>query len=188
MCLRDAQRFACSAKALCSPSSRQLPFADKEGPSPSRYRAPQTESALAIGFLSVLIYSTGPVMVQASTVSGTVFAVWRLWFGVVVFGLATLVVRRRPFIVDLKRFTPSAWPTTWRSLRWAVWGGAAFGGHQLLFFSALKATSVTDVLLVGTLQPIATALGALMLFGERPGLAFRAWTSVAMLILRKHSN
>jgi drug/metabolite transporter (DMT)-like permease len=47
-------------------------------------------------------------------------------------------------------------------------------------FTAIKATSVTDVSLVNTLAPIVTAAGALPLFGERPGAGFRLWTLVAM--------
>ncbi len=50
---------------------------------------------LTLVAMGVFLYSTGPVMVQASSVSGPVFSFWRLWFGVGIFGIATLIHTRR---------------------------------------------------------------------------------------------
>lgn len=116
----------------------------------------------------VFLYSTGPVMVQASSVSGPVFSFWRLWFGVGIFGVATLVHVRL-------RGMPTA-----HGWSWSAKAGVAFGIHQLLFMSAVKATSVVDVTLIGTLQPIVVGVLAVPMFGERPGIRFRAWSVVAM--------
>jgi len=46
-------------------------------------------------WLGVALYSTGPVFVQASSVSGPVFSFWRLWLGVPVLGVATLLLLRK---------------------------------------------------------------------------------------------
>lgn len=119
--------------------------------------------------LAVLLYSTGPVMAQATSVSGPVYSFWRLWFGVLVLGLATAVHGA----VSGRWPAPGAW-------RWSLGAGVAFGLHQLLMFSAIKATTVADVTLVGTLSPVVTALIALPFFRERPGLPFRLWSLVAM--------
>jgi drug/metabolite transporter (DMT)-like permease len=67
-----------------------------------------------------------------------------------------------------------------RAWRWSLWAGACFGAHQLLFFSAIKVTSVTDVSLMNVLSPVVVALVAVPLFGERPGAGFRGWSLVAM--------
>jgi len=119
--------------------------------------------------VGVVLYSVGPVFVQASGASGPVFSFWRLWFGVLVLGIATLahgaVTHRWP--------RPRAWG-------WAVGAGVAFGIHQLLLFTAIKATTVADVTLLSALGPLVTALLALPFFGERPGTAFRVWSAVAM--------
>lgn len=120
--------------------------------------------------LGVLLYSIGPVFVQASSVTGAVFSLWRLWFGVGVFALAYVVHRRLGGPAPPRR----AWS-------YALAAGAAFGGHQLLLFSAIKATSVADVTLVGALSPIVTGLMALPVFGERPGASFHGWSVVAMV-------
>jgi len=139
---------------------------------PSRGARIQTLASrypLVLVSAGVCLYSTGPVLVQASSVSGPVFSFWRLLLGVPVLGLATVVALRaggrRP---------------DRRALRWPLWAGAAFGLHQLLFMSAIKLTSVTDVSLMNTLAPLLVAAAAVPLFGERPGAGFRAWTLVAM--------
>lgn len=121
---------------------------------------------LAVG---VLLYSIGPVFVQASSVSGAVFSFWRLWFGVAAFGIATVVNAR----------VTGGWPSR-RAWRWALGAGVAFGLHQLLLSIAIKATTVADVTLVTTLSPVVTALLALPFFAERPGPRFRLWSLVAM--------
>jgi drug/metabolite transporter (DMT)-like permease len=57
----------------------------------------------------------------------------------------------------------------------------AFAIHQLMFMMALRLTSVVDVTLMNTLAPILVAVLAVRLFGERPGLAFRAWSGLAIV-------
>jgi drug/metabolite transporter (DMT)-like permease len=125
---------------------------------------------LVLVWVGVLLYSTGPVMVGASAASGPVLSFWRLWIGVVVMGAATAVHVR----VSGRRPDRVGWS-------WAARAGVAFGLHQLAFMSAIKATSVVDVTLMQVLAPVFVAVLAIPLFGERPGAAFRLWSSVAVL-------
>lgn len=134
-----------------------------------RIQSSASRHPLALVVFGVLLYSTGPVLLQASSVSGPVFSFWRLWFGVPVLGAAMLAQQGR-----------SGWPSR-AAWRWALWAGLAFGIHQLLFMTAIKVTSVTDVSLMNTLAPLVTAVGAAQMFGERPGARFRAWTVLAIL-------
>lgn len=120
--------------------------------------------------LGVVLYSTGPVFVQASSTTGPVFSFWRLWMGVAVLGLATCV----------QGAVTGRWPRR-DAWRWSIGAGAAFGIHQLMMFTAVKATSVADVTLIGALSPVVTALLALPFFLERPGWRFRTWSTVAMI-------
>lgn len=135
---------------------------------PTLHRLGRDHPLLPIG-IGVFLYSTGPVFVQASSMSGPVFSFWRLWFGVGVLGLVTLVDAHRQGRLP----SPSLW-------RWPVGAGIAFAGHQLLLFTAVKATSVADVTLVSALSPIVTALLAAPVFHERPGMPFRLWSLMAM--------
>ena len=119
--------------------------------------------------VGVLLFSTGPVLVQWSDVSGPVLSFWRLWIGVVALGAASVVHVR----VTARRPTRAGWTA-------AVRCGVAFGLHQLLFMVAIKATSVVDVTLMQVLAPMVVAVLAVPLFGERPGPAFRGWSLVAV--------
>ena len=125
---------------------------------------------IALIVLGVLVFSTGPVMVQLSTLSGPVLSFWRLWIGVLGTGVLTLVHVR----VSGRRPAAEGW-------RWAAIAGVAFGVHQLMFMTAIKATSVVDVTLMQVLAPIIVALIAVRLFDERPGAQFRVWSVVAVV-------
>ena len=117
----------------------------------------------------VIFYSVGPVLIGSGDASGPVMSFWRLWFGVPIFGLATLLGLRF-----------GAQRPTWQGWRWAMWAGLAFGAHQLLFFSALRAAGVTNVVLMNVLAPLVVAAAAVPLFGERTSLPFRGWSLLAM--------
>lgn len=126
-------------------------------------------SPVAVVVIGVVLFSTGPVMVGAASVSGPVFSFWRLWIGVATLAVATLVHGR---VVD-------RWPSRegWRR---ALVCGALFGTHQLAFMTALRLTSVVDVTLMNTLAPVVVAVLAVPMFGERPGPSFRLWSAVAI--------
>ena len=147
-----------------------MPPTHRPGVTARRVRTLGRDWPLAPIAVGVLLYSTGPVFVQASSVSGAVFSFWRLWMGVVVFGLAVLVQGARNGV----RIDPGAW-------RWPLLAGVAFGSHQLAMFTAVKLTTVADVTLIGTLSPVVTGLLAMPVFAERPGRRFRLWAVVAMV-------
>jgi drug/metabolite transporter (DMT)-like permease len=134
-----------------------------------RVRAAARRSPLTLVAVGVVLYATGPVMLQASQLSGPVFSFWRLWIGVAVLGGATAVQQVRG----------APWPTR-RAWRVAGWAGVAFGMHQLLFFTAIRMTTVVDVSLMNALAPIVTAVGARWMFGEQPGRRFWAWAALAI--------
>ena len=144
------------------PSSASTPGA--------RLAAAGERRPVALLWVGVLLFSLGPVLVGASSVSGPVLSFWRLWIGTAVMGAATLVHVR----VTGRRPDLPGWS-------WAGRAGVAFGLHQLAFMSAIKATSVVDVTLMQVLSPMFVAVLAIPLFGERPGAAFRLWSVVAVV-------
>jgi drug/metabolite transporter (DMT)-like permease len=137
---------------------------------PSELQALGRRKPIALVWLGVVLYSLGPVMVAASTVSGPVLSFYRLWIGAAAFGVLTVV----HVVVTGRRPTLHGWS-------WALRAGIAFGVHQLFFMSAIKLTSVVDVTLMSTLSPLVVGLLAVPMFGERPGLAFRLWSMLAIL-------
>jgi drug/metabolite transporter (DMT)-like permease len=126
-------------------------------------------SPVSVVVFGVVLFSTGPVMIAGAEVSGPVFSFWRLWIGVVLLGIATVVYCR----------SQRKWPT-FEGWKWAAIAGLAFGFHQLTFMTALRLTSVVDVTLMNTIAPILVGVLAVPMFGERPGARFRVWSVVAI--------
>src|SRR5439155_11202645 len=69
---------------------------------------------------------------------------------------------------------------TWPVLKSSAPAGVLFGLNVTLFLSALKATSVADVLVIGALQPALIQLVAGPLFGERVTRFEVSWTAVSV--------
>jgi drug/metabolite transporter (DMT)-like permease len=134
------------------------------------FRALARRSPVSVVVFGVVLFSTGPVMVAGADVSGPVFSFWRLWIGVVLLGIATVVYCR----------SQGAWPT-FDGWKWAAICGLAFGFHQLTFMTSLRLTSVVDVTLMNTIAPILVGVLAVPMFGERPGARFRLWSVVAIV-------
>jgi drug/metabolite transporter (DMT)-like permease len=127
-------------------------------------------SPVGVVAFGVAVSSTGPVMIAAADVlSGVAFSFWRLWFGVAVLLAATAIQRHT-----------TAVRTDARGWLWALGCGVMFAVHQLMFVTALRATSVVDVTLMNTVAPVVVAVLAVPAFDERPGPGFRLWSLLAM--------
>ena len=133
---------------------------------PGTERAPR---ATRIGVVAVLVplcgFSVMNVIVKLSHLQALPFAFYRLWMGTAVMLVALLATGRRLTPATLRRAAPA---------------GVLFGANLALFFTALKLTSVTDVLIVAALQPPLTLLVAGPLFGERVTAQDWIWTGVSL--------
>jgi len=118
--------------------------------------------------VAVLTWGCSNVMIKAVPVSGLVASFYRLWFSI---PLLWLVLLAQP---QVRARLDRDW------LRAALIGGALFALHQVLFFSALKQTTVANVTLIGALQPTLVLLVAGRWFGERSGGRAIAWSLVAV--------
>jgi len=98
-------------------------------------------------------------------VDGVVLAFHRLWIGAVVTVAIYYATGRR---------------LTWMSLRLSIVGGLAFAADIVLYFSALKRTTVANATIVGALQPALVMLVAGPMFGEPVTAAVVAWSTVAI--------
>jgi drug/metabolite transporter (DMT)-like permease len=114
----------------------------------------------------ITVFSVFNVIVKIVQMSAVTFAFYRLWLGAAVMILVMLVTGRR---------------LTWAKIRSSAPGGLLFGFNILLFFLAIRATAVADVLIIAALQPALTMLVAGPLFGERVTRHEVAWTGVSLL-------
>ena len=112
-------------------------------------------------WLATFIWAWGPVLVKWSDLSGPTFAMCRLWVGVCVSAVALLVTRRR---------------ITWTAFRACALGGVLFAADIGLGFTAIRATTVADVALIGALAPVAIVLVSAYRLHERVSL--RSWLLV----------
>jgi drug/metabolite transporter (DMT)-like permease len=125
--------------------------------------------ATRLGVIAVLIpisgFSVMNVIVKLAHLQALAFAFYRLWMGTAVMLIALLVTGHRLSLDTLRRAAPA---------------GVLFGANLALFFTALKLTSVTDVLIVAALQPALTLIVAGPLFGEQVTAQDWAWTGVSL--------
>jgi drug/metabolite transporter (DMT)-like permease len=135
-------------------------------------RAPATRrrpKATRLGVVAILgpitAFSVMNVVVKITHLGALAFAFYRLWMGAVLMVAFLAVTGRR---------------LPWSTVKRAAPAGALFGINLCFFFTALKLTSVTDVLIVAALQPALTLLVAGPLFGERVTAHEVVWTSVSL--------
>lgn len=118
--------------------------------------------------VTVLLWGMSAVAIKAVSTSGLVTATYRLWFAIPPLLLTLLLpsVRRR-----LDR----------RWLAACLVGGLLFSLHQALYFVSLKLTSVTNVTIIGALQPALVLLLAGPLFGEPATGRSIFWSAIAFV-------
>ncbi len=120
--------------------------------------------------LAVLSWAFANTIVKIAHVQAVSFAFYRLWLGSAIMVFVLLLLRRRVGLDIFRRAAP---------------GGLLFGLNIVFFFSAIRLTSIADVLVIGALQPALTLLVAGPLFGERVGLreALLVGVSIAGVLL-----
>jgi drug/metabolite transporter (DMT)-like permease len=126
---------------------------------------PQTLGLAAVA-TTMLLWGTSAVVIKAVSTSGLATASYRLWFAIP-FMLLTLLVP------SVRRRLDRHWLVS------SLIGGLLFAAHQALYFVSLKLTSVTNVTIIGALQPALVLLLAGPLFGEAATRSSIAWSAVA---------
>lgn len=115
---------------------------------------------------AVVVWGASSVLIkQVHGVSGMAIAFHRLWIGATLTGIA--------FLAGGGRYS-------WRLLRLSLFGGIAFGLDIVLFFVAVKETSVANATVIGALQPVLILAIARRMFGERPRTVDAVWAAVAI--------
>jgi drug/metabolite transporter (DMT)-like permease len=113
---------------------------------------------LGIGF--------SPIFVRWSGVPGSTSAFYRMALAQIVFA---------PWYLARRSKLP---PQNTAAMRAAVWAGVLFGADLAFFNSAIMRTSAANAVLLGGNAPIFVAIGAWLMFGERPTRRF--WIGFAL--------
>ncbi|MDP8956470.1 MAG: DMT family transporter [Actinomycetota bacterium] len=129
-------------------------------------RAPQATRLAVIAIVGpITAFSVMNVIVKIVRAPALTFAFYRLWLGALVMLGVLWAAGRRP---------------SWAIIRRSIPSGVLFGLNLVLFFSAIKLTSVADVLILAALQPALTLVVAGPLFGERVTAYHVMWTMVSL--------
>jgi drug/metabolite transporter (DMT)-like permease len=123
------------------------------------------QMGLAAVAMAVVAWGFGNVLVKLTSFDGIVLSLYRLWAGFLIMLLVMRAARARLTTAALRKSLP---------------GGLLFGVNVVMFFSALKLTSVADATLISALQPAIVLVAAGPMFGERAGAREIAWTAVAL--------
>ncbi len=106
-------------------------------------------------FAAIATWAYSSIVIKAIATTPLVTAFWRVWSVIPLLWLVRLLPRGR------RR------PLDGRWLRASLAGGVLFACHQFFFFNAIRWTSVTNVTVIGALQPALILLVSRPLFDER---------------------
>ena len=130
--------------------------------SPARLRV----AGLIAAGSAVVVWGSSSVLVkEIKGVSGVAISFHRLWMGTVITAMV--------FLLSGGRYS-------WRLIRLSLAGGIAFALDIVLFFTAIKETSVANATVIGALQPVLVLAIAKRLFGEQPRWSDGLWAGVAI--------
>lgn len=128
----------------------------------------QRRLALIAVAVAVLTWGCSNVLIKAVAVSGMVASFYRLWLSLPLLWLIPLLAPRTRVRLDRDWLAAS------------LIGGGLFALHQVLFFNALKLTTVANVSLIGALQPPLVLLVAGRWFGEEAARSAIGWSVLAL--------
>jgi drug/metabolite transporter (DMT)-like permease len=127
---------------------------------------PRLTAGIVATSTAVVIWGLSSVLVKAiDGIDGVGISFYRLLMATVFLG-AVFLARGRRF--------------TWRMMWLCLPGGVAFGLDILLFFTALRETSIANATVIGALQPILLLPIGVRMFGESVSRSVVGWSFVAV--------
>jgi drug/metabolite transporter (DMT)-like permease len=115
----------------------------------------QPPAQRSLGILGVTFATVAwglvPLVLKEVEMPTMAFASYRLWLGVLIYGVALVVTKRR---------------LSWRTIRVCALGGVFFAADVSLSFNAFRLTTVANATIIGALAPVFIAVASRW-FGER---------------------
>ncbi|MGB8195864.1 MAG: DMT family transporter [Acidimicrobiales bacterium] len=121
---------------------------------------------MSASVMAAVLWGFGGVFAVLVSSPSFVLSFYRLWAGAV---LLTVIL-----YVSGRRLSLSAFRGSWLA-------GLLLGGDLVMFYSAIKLTSVVDATVIGALQPVIVILLARPLFGEKLRRWDLAWVALAVV-------
>ncbi len=120
-----------------------------------------------------VLWSAGNLLVRGAPVDPSQLAIWRMVFGVLLY---QVIWRWR------------GGSMSWETLRLAAPGGVGFGLQAVLFYTALRTTSVVSAVVITSLQPLILIPITRRVFGDvtgprRAGLTLLAVVGTAIVVV-----
>ena len=116
--------------------------------------------------MAIVAWGSSAVLGKGLELDPLAIVFWRLWLAALwMLGVMWLRGRR----------------LTWAVLRLCIWGGIAFAADLMLFFTAVKATTVANATVISSMQPVVMLFVAPRVFGERIHGRDIGWASVAIV-------
>jgi drug/metabolite transporter (DMT)-like permease len=112
------------------------------------------------------LWGFGGIFAALASAPGIVVTFYRLWLGAVLLSIMIFASGRR---------------LTWSTLRTTWLGGLLLACDLVMFYSAVKLTSIVDATVIGAFQPALVLIAARRLFSERMGRRDVAWIILAMV-------
>lgn len=113
--------------------------------------APRTQGLAAVG-LATAIWGVTGVIVKSTDMPGTAITFWRVLFGIPILAAAAAIQGQ---LTKEGAFLP------------CLGAGLLFGASIVLYFVALRHTTIANVTLIGAMTPVAVALFSSKAVGER---------------------
>jgi drug/metabolite transporter (DMT)-like permease len=120
---------------------------------------------LSASALAATLWAFGGIFAALTYSSGILSAFYRLWLGVVLLTVITYAAGQR---------------LSWSTLRHTWLGGIFLAGDMMMFYSAVRLTSIVDVTVIGAFQPALVLVAARRMFDERLGRWDVFWIVIAM--------
>jgi drug/metabolite transporter (DMT)-like permease len=120
---------------------------------------------LSASALAASLWGFGGIFAALAFAPGLVVALYRLWLGALVLTIISYAVGQ---------------PLSWRTIKSAGLGGIFLAGDMMMFYCAVRLTSIVDVTVIGGLQPALVLVFARRMFNERLGRWDLLWIFIAM--------
>ena len=118
-----------------------------------------------VAILAIMLTAVSPSLFKVSDLPVLRLVFWRLILATILYAILLVCRHQRP---------------KWIEVRSGFWGGLPFAGQLVLYAIAVRHTSVANVMVISSLQPLVLLGIAGPLFSEKPHRSLYRWSALAI--------